>query len=602
MLEILARTLYPKSPTTMFACGGPTADSTIKENKMKKKRVKEEKSTQGITKVVGIVDPEDFPAGSETVVEVRSYSQGTMFAGPIHLNKSGVFVLELNAIPKLEELLRSNDIEVRVVDREGHVLAQERLKAFAGQTLIGVKLHSAQRALGKESQPQVTEVSEIFPQRAISYLATKVAKVQGVDVQRAQAPRPVLTAISQLNRVGRLAARSLAGERKAEEIFLQALGETAAGNPGGAPRWPSDLAGPILTTLVNFGADGFPARGCAPTITRAMEILKAGSVIDIGDRNRDGRWTRMARAYIGHRLQIISSYVESVEQALREPKGQLSGYPIGDKGFMGPIVQPETPESYSPEPYPEELPGIPCELIAEICMSLSEEAVSTYIGEDDPISSVEPNCLCYGYDPAQEFVARPVGGTFPSDVVVETSPGTWWLAPGKDLFFNYQRITAAIVDVNQYEIRFNMPPEFYNQSGIVTLSRLIPSIEGVDPRVIELACGVSLPDVPAIIPRSSQARISVIYPPVFDLFSVKGIPDQWPEERCIAPMELCWRAHLADQSVGDSIHRCGSIEVIIRDNDGTYVASGGSSGCVKVNIDRDRMYVAEATSFTGQQF
>lgn len=569
---------------------------------MQVKPSKQVQSKGNTVRVIGILEPWAPQLRAEGTVGIQAHSEGEALVEPTYVDNAGRFILDFEVTPSTVSALHAGDVEVRAVDRSGRLLGSARLRVAKGQALVGMKLRMdpLQSPVGK-----VENISkDIVPQQTIKRLAAQAAHLQGVTIREAKAPRAVMKAIRELNEVGQLANRVLTGEMEADVALRRILGEAIMNSPGGVPSGaaPVILAG--LNAIIDTIGTKFSASACGPGISEAAQALTAGFVMDLKEKNRNGWWTRQARAYIRDRASTVNAYLGSVERAhgeYSEIGGYFSRYPIDGDDASQAVLPPDESAILPPEPNPEEeFGGVGLEVcagVSDLCMSLFESSLVAALAEQDQyvglIRSVEPNCLGCNYNQSQIFKARPATGrSFPSQRPADV-----------DLYFRNEVITGSITQWNQNEIHFVIPPHLYNQSGFVGLrgpnQPLAPIV--VNRGVLERLCGISVPPLPDIgNSLSPGAFISVIHPPVFDLFTASGVQDQWPETPCTAPMELCWRTHLVDQTVADQIHPCGRIEVIIRDSEGNQMASGGASGCVSINLSEERTFMAEATSYAGQ--
>ena len=420
------------------------------------------------------------------------------------------------------------------------------------------------------------------------------------------APKSVITAVRELNEIARLAAGTLLGRSGAETMFEQRLAEAPPENFSGVPGRRGRSVGAALTRLRNALGDDLP---CVDRNAGAMQLLQAAFHLDVRDENPNVARTYQAGAYLQKRLRTVAQFEGMMRHAVGDPsRGRGSGqgaFPdgfgtgdgrmAGPDDFTDPILPPDT-GMFPPGPLPDpDGPGGldpgPCDDMGDLCMTLFQEAAAALLSDPyiDLIDSVEPNCLCHDYDPNQVFVAHPKPGRqFPASIPSDIR-----------LIFRGTDISANIIALAPDELRFRIPPN--SHTGFVYLRGLFPVERGVGSRNLERLCGISMPDFPAGAQQGPAALISIIYPPVIDLFSANGSPGPEVEAEACSPVDICWHAHLSDQPPHLLIPPCGRIALVLRDEGGDVVAEGGPQGCFTVRGADDHTYTADVRSFAGDQ-
>jgi len=398
-------------------------------------------------------------------------------------------------------------------------------------------------------------------------------------------PDIVQRAIRELDDLVQTAGHVRQGIPGADGVFKRTVQRFAAG--------PRQRAAALLRDIPAFGGP------CGDTLTGAMEVLQAGFSLDFAERNREAPWTGRAGSYVRQRIQTVNEYATSMARmAARggDPSG-FAGRP--PRGGEIPGSAPDAPPVIPPDggTLPGDpigggsgIPGLdPCEQIADLCITLFEEMAIASLGDPflDLVATVEPNCICYDYDPNQIFTARPQPGSeFPDPIPA-----------GVDLVFRGEIITPLIVSVGPQEIRFRIPPG--SQTGYVYLRSLIAQQPrpGVD---LSRLCGDVVPSVPNIpyVAGSPNALITIVYPPVISSITVDGIATLEIEREACRSSQICWRAHVSDQPANLPLPPCASIEVAITDSQGNQ-RTEGPAGCFSATEDVERSYRFRATSLAG---
>jgi hypothetical protein len=549
-------------------------------------------------RIAGLVEP--WAPGLEDDVRVflgADCASGVAGA-TVRPDSSGGFMLEADLTPEWAKLLKDGHLEVRAETSDGKALGATPLRAVAKAGDLGVKIRIRLPERYASATTTRFEAGGFVSPAAVQRMARGLARLQGVAMREARMPAPVRSAIDELNRVDEIASRTLAGDLTAAKALGDMLAAAAFAHPGGAGSGAPGLAGGggiggiDLHDAVSGAVIG---GGCGPALGRAVRVMDAAFRLDWRARHADARWTRQARAFVQTRMRTVGFFAGSVERGMRDSFGGGWGRPP-DEGYVpfpdGP-GDPFPPGGFPPEPEPPAPPGGDwCDQVHDLCLALYEEVQSALLRDTltDLIATVEPGCLCSGYDPNQVFIARPQPGrVFP----VANTPAGPALPADVLLYFGSLVLTPLVVQPD--EIRFRIPANAH--TGFVYL-RALGSLPSQASRELGRACGLAMPELPAglLVDRAPAALISIVYPPVIDRFTSSAAGQ--PAEAC-TPVDIAWRVRLADQAPELPLPPCAAIEVIVRDADGTAVATGGAAGSVIEARGSDASYMIEARSMAG---
>ncbi len=473
----------------------------------------------------------------------------------------------------------------------------------------------------------------IISRQRLFALATLAAQVQKSGVRRARAPRAVATAIRELNRIAQLARDVRAGKGAAESAFRRELARPVQGFLG--PLFP---AAPLITVAPEGGSLGAirsarageagsgslaavaapgpgagPTRPCGPLLAGTQEVLQVAFQLDVRDGARHAIRSAEAARYLRTRMGLVAQFEGVLSQVARGGGGASSGFggrrgvPGEDFGGFGDPTDPTGGFGGPSEPIlPPGDDGLPppidpdsggpgglgpgwCENLGDLCVTLFEEAAAGVLGDPylDLVASVEPDCICYDYDPNQIFIGRPATGrTFPVPL------------PGDvRLIFRGQDITANIVGVTAQELRFRIPPN--SQTGNVLLRGPFAQQRGGGGN-LERLCGFALPDFPGGLNPDTPVLISVLYPPRIMSFTADG--DLGPvvvAESCQL-VNVCWQVRL-DDPANAPLPSCARIEVTLRNAAGDIVRQDGPQSCVALSSAVEESFTLEARSFAHSQ-
>ncbi len=560
-----------------------------------------------LLQVVGAIEP--WAVGLESELRILLLTEGRRLTDPVHPDARGSFVLNVDKYkddrpPKEVEVIASlaDRIVGRVIlaigERHGGIATKLRIIPLPSR-------HSPSRADIR---------NEVVARPSIWALARAVAKLRGTSVWRARAPRKVVRAIADLNRAGRLAAASLAGDRDAAKALADVLEGQALYSPGGAPNAPSTFLDGFAA-IVQSGAYGLPQRGCGAGMTRALTIIDAGLQADMLARNKDAFFVHQAAAFVSERTRTVREYGASVQRALAYGgAGGPPGLGEGD-GATEPILDPEggmspgqggeggfAPDGIDGPPEGVDVIGPDfCQLVAQLCVDLYANASGAAAGDPyiDIIGSVtfidnagveHPAIFCStDFDPNRVYVARPAANHAPP-----TFPAP--LPANVQLWFRDQAIVPIVVAPDAIQFRISPDPLRF-LTGFVYLKTLAPSLQRTTQQLARV-CGKFDPAIPdaVLFDRSPAAQITVIYPPLVDVFAAS----QTDAEAC-KNVELRWQAHLFHQDASWPIPAGANIEVAIADDQGNVIVpAGGPSGSIQVATPDSRTYTLTATSLVGQ--
>src|SRR5712692_1113786 len=401
-----------------------------------------------------------------------------------------------------------------------------------------------------------------FDKERLTKLAALAAKVQGVRINQARAPRTVLSAIRELNEIAVLAAATELGLDGAERLFQERL---ASARSSDRPRNPGGRSKAIVSGLNGLGGLAGKDRPCGDPIARAEEVLQTAFSLDVRKGGKDPTQTYQAGAYIQGRMRTVAQFEGALwREAAAGPagvpgdegpglgRGRQGKPPGGLDGPSEPILPPDMP----PLPDPPE-PGGPgdvdpglCEHIGELCMELFQEATAALLTDPliDLLATVEPNCLCHDYNPNQIFVGKPAQGReFPVPLPADVR-----------LIFRGTDITGNIIPpVTRQEIRFTIPPN--SQTGYVYLRGLFPAEQARVPHP-ERLCRMDIPDFPRVPVNGPPALISIIFPPVIESVTANGEPGPVVVVESCHEVDVCWHVHLCDQAPNLPLPPCGRIQ------------------------------------------
>jgi hypothetical protein len=177
------------------------------------------------SRVIGLLEPWDPWLRPSLSIEVWSRSTANPVGRPRQADDAGRFAIELQLTDSVIKGLDDGDLLLRVVAADGSVLGSRPLISKRGEALIPitVPLHYDRRS-----------IAQLVSHAATWRLARRVAILQGVNIAKARAPRAVLQAIEELNRLSVVAAQSLNGYKNATEVFRRTLTDAAFNYPGGA--------------------------------------------------------------------------------------------------------------------------------------------------------------------------------------------------------------------------------------------------------------------------------------------------------------------------------------------------------------------------------
>ena len=567
-------------------------------------------STKKFQRIFGTLQPWEFWMNREILVEFRRRTDGKRLGEPVVPDATGAFVIDLKLTSELAKSLRSGSAELHAVDREGRLLGIEHLPATE-QQLISVKIGIKARKPDAISVAHNTlAMPEIITLGARRELAEQVAKLSSVETSQAKAPQTVLNAIADLNEMSILAMQLRNGRKEAVALMSYLLKDICITrqeilDEDTVPLAEGEFA--AMTAKVEFLPESpFPGRGCITKMPRVLEVMQAAFALDFVDKNKEPKWTMRAGAYIRQRLQIVESFSNTVRKTISRGGVNFPNYPGEPEDLIIPPSEREFPSDEGiveihgrigfPEPEPDPFPNFNwsdfCEMIPDICIGLFEAAVAATLNDQylDLIASVEPNCLCSEYDPKQEFIAKPASGrAFPDP-----------LPSGVQLHFGKHIITPHFV--SSKEIRFRIPPNSRSGSVYLRMFGLVdPSVASRD---FSRVCGKTMPELPNVIlfNPGPSAFLSIIYPPKIAALTANRQSGEIIAESC-RPVNICWQTHLSDQSAGDLIWPCGSIQLtvteIIGGEETQIVDTTSLSGCISVAAREDRRYEAQAISYAG---
>jgi hypothetical protein len=554
--------------------------------------------------VVGVVEP--WAAGLEGDIRIDLLADGRKLLDTVHPNARGFFAF--TSIPYKADGLPE----------------QVELRALLGDQLIGgVRVAVSKQHGGVATKLRIIPLppktppsrggarNEIVSGRSVGELARAVARLRGISAWQARVPRKVTAAISRLNRAGQLAAASLRGDQAAAKAFATMLEGQALYSPGGAAG-PSAALLDRLAGLVDSGELGI-AHGCAAGIERVQTVIDAGMQADLLARNTDAFFVRQAAALVTDDMRTVREYGSSVRGALERGGARDPRNGPGGEGETAPLLGPDGALGGGPDPGQlagDGIDGPPdgidpmapdfCQLVSQVCLDLYANVAADSGGDPfiDLIGAVDyldnagmahPAQFCsIDFDPARVYVARPAANhappTFPTP-----------LPPNIVLYFRDHDIAPIAVAPDQ--IQFNLPadPTLFH-TGFVYLRTIGPSLQHATQELARV-CGRNNPAIPdtVLFDRSPAAQISVIYPPVVDVFSAS----KTDAEAC-HDVELRWQAHLSDQDPTWPVPAGGGIAVDIVDDQGAVIVRGGPSVGSVVVADADtRTYTLTATSTVG---
>lgn len=570
----------------------------------------QDQETDGILRVFVVIEPWEPWMAAEIELQARDHTDRTNINHMVEpTGLPGGFLLKIDHSAEVKEIFESGNAEVRVVGRKEQVLGSRRIAEYRGSSAIALKMRIVRPAIDRFPMRRAEASNVIISETTIHRLARNLAKLQGVGIRAARAPRAIVRAIDELNRISEVAAYSRTGDKRAEASLRSILSAAAFNSPGGpAGRIGGGFAGGggggeigagIGASMLDALGELQNAGRCGPGLSRAAGVLDSAFTLDMKERNADAKWTRQAHVYVNNRMQEVSAYVGSVGRAPHgtvPPGGDFppggGGFPPGDDDFTTPVLLPDPGSDFDPpvDPLGEGFGSDFCAQIAELCLALYAEVLDAQVRDTytDLIAVVEPNCLCSTYDTNQTFIARP-------------QPGRFFDAPLRSdvvLCFRGQIITPnpptpnTPNPVTPQEIHFKIPANA--ETGFVFLRALGPLPAQASQRLTN-SCSLAMPEIPSgiLFNRSPAALISIIYPPV--IASLTSDAGQQPAEAC-TPVEIRWHVHLLDQPPSAPIHPCGSIHAILRDGQGNQIAAGGATGTILETRADTMTYTLEADS------
>ncbi|MFQ5657988.1 MAG: hypothetical protein ACE5G5_10635, partial [Candidatus Methylomirabilales bacterium] len=438
--------------------------------------------------------------------------------------------------------------------------------------------------------------------------AARAAKVQGVNIHQAKAPRAVMNAVRELNELAQLAA----GVQQQLDGFESSFrGRLAQGAPRDFDHTSGERNRGVLMALGGFGEVAGLNWPCGGLLVGVRDVLQTAFSLDVRDEDGSATRTFEAEGYVRGRMRTVARFEGALWRATGSGDGPLIGDDLGGHGGFGgpadPLVggdgqsEPILPPDNGAVPLPDlppdggDIGGIDpsfCEHIAELCMALFQQSAAAMLNDPyvDLIATVEPDCLCHQYDPNQIFIGRPAPGReFPVPLPADVR-----------LIFRGQDITGNIIHpITPQELQFRIPPT--SKTGSLYLRGLLPAERG-GIRNLDRLCGLSMPDFPSVPQQGPAALISIIYPPVFGSLTVNGDPGPVVVAEACHPVELCWQAHLSDQAPHLPIPPCGRIEVTVRNAAGNVLHQGsGTEDCLSLTAVEDQTLTVEAKSFADNQ-
>lgn len=439
---------------------------------------------------------------------------------------------------------------------------------------------------------------------AILRIARKLTALQNVKSSAVIVPRAVASAFRDLDRARAVSEKVLHGDRAAGEQLIARIGGRTPLPPGSRPKSrPLSARASVLLAQAQRGPIDGPM--CSGDALSNMTILQAAFQLDAALGHRDARLTARAADYIQNRRGVVRNFEDRVNGrmggAAFDPAGGLGtgeGVPQGGDGsFLGyyptPLFPPhtETPDFGDPlDPLTPD--GGLCQELGDLCAQLFNEFAAAAMGEDDArlIATVQPNCLCAGaFNAGTVFTARPdANQPFPA-------------AQGEyHLIFRGQDISARIDHWSAQEIRFTIPAD--SSTGYVWLTRYINSMSSGISTALANLCGV-----PAIggrginLPPSPRALISIVRAPVIYSFRINGQAVQQVETEACHAVRFDWSVRLDDQTAGQPLPPCCSIQITIRDENGDRLHSSTDPiGSWLHNPERDTVYHLFAESMAGK--
>lgn len=495
------------------------------------------------------------------------------------------------------------------------------------------KSRSSESGTGTMVTPIARGKGVIVSRERLVALAALAARVQKRPVHQGRAPKAITTAIHELNAIARLAGDVLAGGKDAEIAFRRELARPVRGFLGPLFSSPvSPVGADAVAGAVGGGIPGGlgggpgpipgPLRPCGELLDGARNVLEAGFRLDVHDGARQPARTAEAVTYLRTRMGLVAQF----EGALWQPEGAgafarlgerppggsgaAAGWGVGGDfggfgdptdpsgGFGGPS-EPILPPDDSGLP-PTDIPTPPdsggvgglgpgwCENLADLCVTLFEEAVAGVLGDPylDLLASVEPDCICHDYDPNQIFFGRPAPGReFPVPLPADVR-----------LIFRGQDITANIAGVTAQQLSFRIPPN--SRTGNVLLRGPFARRGASAGGNLERLCGFDFPDFPTGWPNpDTPVLISIIPPPLIASFTADGDPGPVVVAEACRLVNLCWEVRFDDVAPDLPIPACARIEVLIRNAAGNILRQDGAHACVAVDAASEETFTLEASSF-----
>ena len=264
----------------------------------------QDQETDGILRVFVAIEPWESWMAAECVRKARDHTERKTITHSAEPAGPGVFLLRFDRTSEVKEVFESGNAEIRAIDRNGQPLGARRIAQYRGSSAIALKLRIVRPAIDRFPMRMTGPSNAIISDTTVHQLARSLARLQGVGIRAARAPREIVQAIGELNHIAEVAAYSRTGGKIAETSLWSILSASAFTSPGGLPGRAGGggrgfgggggIGAGIDATMLDALGELRAESRCGPALSRAARVLDSAFILDLKERNAEAKWTQQA--------------------------------------------------------------------------------------------------------------------------------------------------------------------------------------------------------------------------------------------------------------------------------------------------------------------